>query len=107
MRISYAPEAREDLRELKEFIAMEYQNPKSATEITQKIMRTCSNLKRFPRMGMRLSEKIPVETPLRFLICGKHFVFYRIDGTTIRITRILDGRSDYIRILFGDLNENE
>ena len=33
MRISYAPEAREDLRELKEFIAMEYQNPKSATDI--------------------------------------------------------------------------
>lgn len=107
MRLVYSPEARRDLLDLKRFISMEYQNPKAAGEIAQRIMRSCALLKQFPRMGMRLSEKIPAETSLRFLICGQRLIFYRVEETVIRILRILDGRSDYIRTLFEELSEEE
>ena len=50
---------------------------------------------------MRLSEKIERETPLRFLISGSHLAFYRVDGAEIYVTRILDGRSNYLHVLFG------
>ena len=81
MRLRYSPEAREDLRRASQYIAFEFQNPKAAKELVQRIMRDCVALKRFPQMGMRLSEKIERETPLRFLISGKLIAFYRIDGS--------------------------
>ena len=72
MRLRYSPEAREDLRRASQYIAFEFQNPKAARDLVQRIMRDCAALKRFPQMGMRLSEKIERETPIRFLISGKH-----------------------------------
>ena len=101
MRLRYSPEAREDLRRASQYIAFEFQNPKAAKDLVQRIMRDCAALKRFPQMGMRLSEKIERETPLRFLICGKHISFYRIEGSEIYVTRILDGRSNYLQVLLG------
>ena len=101
MRLRYSPEAREDLRRASQYIAFEFQTPKAAKDLVQRIMRDCTALKRFPQMGMRLSEKIGRETPLRFLICGKHIAFYRIEGLEIYVTRILDGRSNYLQVLLG------
>lgn len=102
MRLQYSPEAREDLRRAAQYIAFEFRNPTAAKELVQRIMQSCSALKRFPQMGMRLSEKIQWETPLRFLICGNHIVFYRVDGSEIYVTRIIDGRTNYLQVLFGD-----
>ena len=101
MRLRYSPEAREDLQRASQYIAFELQNPKAAKDLVQRIMRDCSALKRFPEMGMRLSEKIERETPLRCLISGNHLAFYRIDGAEIYVTRILDGRTNYLHVLFG------
>ena len=101
MKLRYSPQARSDLRRVEQYIAFELQNPKSAKELVQKIMRECSSLKRFPQMGKRLSEKVEQETPLRFLICGKHIALYRIESSEIYVTRILDGRTNYLHVLFG------
>ena len=102
MKLRYTPEAREDLLDIHRFIASQYGNPDAARKLTKKIMKSCSGLKEFPRMGMRLSEKIQRETPLRYLICGNHFVFYRIDDTEISVIRILDGRTNYLQVLFAE-----
>ena len=107
MRILYSPEAREDLNEIKRFISTEYHNPQAAKRIVQQIMQSCSNLRQFPQLGMRLSEKLQRETPLRFLISGNHIAFYRIEGSDIRVTRILDGRTSYLRVLFGEAEEGD
>ena len=56
-------------------------------------------------LGMRLSAKTGRETDLRYIICEKYLVFYRVDETTISVIRILDGRMDYLRILFGNVGE--
>lgn len=101
MRLRYSPEAREDLRRASQYIAFEFQNPKAAKDLVQRIMRDCSALKRFPEIGMRLSEKIERETPLRFLISGNHLAFYRVEDSEIYVTRILDGRTNYLHVLFG------
>ena len=54
-----------------------------------------------PYMGAALAGKYPVETDLRFLIVSKHLVFYRVvDDKHIEVTRVLDGRQNYLSILF-------
>ena len=42
------------------------------------------------------------DTDLRFLVCNNHLAFYRIDGNYISIIRILDGRTNYMKVLFSD-----
>lgn len=52
-------------------------------------------------MGAELSEKYDVDTDLRYLIVSKHLVFYRVvNEEHIEVTRVLDGRQDYMAILF-------
>lgn len=48
-------------------------------------------------MGVELSEKTNRDTDLRYIISGKHLIFYRVEKDYISIVRILDSRTNYIR----------
>lgn len=102
MNIRYTPEALRDLMELKEYIGGTLQNPRAAARITRDILDSCAQLKQFPKMGLDLDTRTGAKTGLRCLRCGKRIAFYRIDGETISVARILDGRQDYMRVLLGD-----
>lgn len=100
MRLRYTPEARTDLAEIRSYIREVLKNPIAANRIAAGILESCSRLKEQPQMGAALSEKTGRETELRYLICGKHLAFYRIEEDTISVIRILDGRTQYMRVLF-------
>ncbi|MBQ7858137.1 MAG: type II toxin-antitoxin system RelE/ParE family toxin [Oscillospiraceae bacterium] len=102
MTIRYTPEAVRDLQELRRYISKTLSNPKAAVRITQGILDSCARLKQHPQLGMSLEAKIGTSTDLRYLICEKHIAFYRIDSDTISVARIIDGRQDYLRILFSN-----
>ena len=51
-------------------------------------------------MGMSLDAKTGVDTDLRYLVCEQHLTMYRVEGDLVLIARILDGRTDYMRVLF-------
>ena len=53
-------------------------------------------------MGTPLRSKYEVDTDLRFLIVSKHLIFYRVVEAAgrIEVTRVIDGRRDYMAILF-------
>lgn len=40
-----------------------------------------------------------------FIVFKSYMAFYRLDGETMCIDRIIYGRRDYMRLLFGDLTE--
>ena len=48
-----------------------------------------------------------VESDYRFLVSGNYLAFYRAYGNTVYVDRILYGRRDYLRILFGDVETTE
>ena len=102
MTIRYTPEAIRDLQELRRYISKTLCNPKAAARISKGILNSCAKLKQHPQLGMSLEAKIGQATDLRYLTCEKHIAFYRIDGDVISIARIIDGKQDYLRILFGN-----
>ena len=52
-------------------------------------------------MGVPLNSKFDVDSDLRFFIISKQLAFYRIeDESVISVVRVLDGRQDYMSILF-------
>jgi len=59
------------------------------------------------RIGAPLDSITEVYSDYRFLVCGKYTVFYRVESNTIYVVRILYGRRDFMRILFGDVPDDE
>ena len=100
MKLKYTPEAIRDLQETKTYISKVLHNPKAAERITRSILNLCGRLKDHPNLGMSLSAKLDCETDLRYLICENHIAIYRVADDWIMVVRVLDGRTDYLRILF-------
>ncbi len=102
MKLQYTPAAIADLQGLKDYISKTLHNPKAAKRIAKRIMDHCSNLKLHPQMGMSLAAKTGVDTDLRYLVCEQYVAMYRAEGDFILIARILDSRTDYVRVQFKD-----
>ncbi|MBQ7896515.1 MAG: type II toxin-antitoxin system RelE/ParE family toxin [Oscillospiraceae bacterium] len=92
-------DAREDLAEIKAYIADELDNPQAASAIVKKISKTISMLRDHALIGAALSSILDVESDYRFLTSGNYMIFYRVAGNDVFIDRILYGRRDFSRIL--------
>lgn len=102
MKIVYTPSAREDLSEIKTYIRDVLKNPIAANNIVSKIVKSVHLLTEQSHLGISLQEKIGRETTYRCIFCGNYGIFYNIESTTIKIIRILDLRTDYMRIIFSE-----
>lgn len=99
--IVFSPEAVTDLTGIKNYIAEVLQNPGSSIKTVSHIVERIEQLSVFPESGPSLSNLFGFETPYRFLNCDAYLVFYRNDGDTVRIVRVLGSSQDYLEILFG------
>lgn len=100
MKLKYTPEAIADLQNTKAYISNVLHNPKAAKRITKQILDMCGSLKEHPNLGMSLNVKTDIDTDLKYLLCENHLAFYRIEDDWVMVVRILDGRTDYMRVIF-------
>lgn len=107
MKLRLNPEAANDMEGIKEYIADELHNPDAARDILMDILNSCKNLLTFPMMGPSLTSITGIVTDFRYLICGSYLICYKADARFISIYRVLYGKQDYMRALFGVLPENE
>ena len=105
--ISFSPEAIADLQKTKAYITDELCSEQAALNTVAKIMDRIHQLADFPEMGAPLSSIVDFATSYRILVCGNYTAFYRFENQTVYIVRVLYGRRDFMRILFGEPNENE
>ena len=102
MRIEYKRTALLDLQQTKDYIASTLKNKPAAQKLVSSVLYDISLLAYNPRMSAALSSRFDVDSDLRFIVVSKQLVFYQIiDDDLISIIRILDGRRDYLSILFG------
>lgn len=106
-RIRYSNQSRRDLDEIWDYIATELQNTPAAVRIVNAIMDSVDQLIDFAEKGAPLSSIANVESDYRFLVHGNYLTFYRVQGDEVYVDRVLYGRRDYLRILFGDVLEEE
>lgn len=85
MRISYTPEAIDDLRKLREFI--EVKNPLAAQRVATSILKRISQLKTFPYLGVEV-QQAPNPEMIRDLIIGNYIARYLIRSKKIDILRV-------------------
>jgi addiction module RelE/StbE family toxin len=107
IKIRYSKLARNDLKDIKKYISNELSNPTAAQRVINNIAKRIRGLTQFPLMGAPLNVGDEAYADLRILVCGNYLAFYRPQGETIFIDRILYGRRDYLAILLGDVTDED
>ena len=97
-KLQVSKAAQKDLQEIKAYLAVDLENPGVAVAAVSKITKKIRLLKDNPLMGPALT----AVTDERFLVCGNYLVFYSVTRENIFIDRVLYGRRDYLRVLFGE-----
>lgn len=104
--LRFSHEALDDLDEIREYIQEDSCNPDIALNAINQILDAIDILRDYPELGATLFSTFGVESDYRSLICGSYIAFYRVDDGKVYIERVLSGRRDYLRVLFGELPEN-
>ena len=99
--VKFSPEAINDLQQIKTYITEELCNEQAAISTIAKIVKHIHALESFPKSGTPLEAMVSFSSDYRFLVCGNYTAFYRIEEGKVLIVRVLYGRRDFMRILFG------
>ena len=105
-KLMYTPRALEDLQLVKNYFARQFGTDKAKAGVKE-ITSTARRLERFLEEGPRLDELIGYPADYRYLVVKPNYVFYRIEGETVRVIRILSERQDFLQILFGISSTSE
>ena len=101
MRIRYKRTAIEDIQATEEYIRGVLHNSGAAKKLTRRVVQAVSLLAENPYMGTPLSSRFDVDSDLRYLLVSDQLIFYRVvEESHVEVTRVLNGRQDYISILF-------
>ena len=75
--------------------------------MVNRVMDDVDHLENHAELGALLSSIADVESDYRSLVTGSYLTFYRVQGSDVYVDRVLYGRRDYLRILFGDTPDEE
>ena len=97
--IIFSERAIKDLDGIVQYITEEYNDPKTAQKVIDKVLTTIKILEAFPKRGALLENIIQRKASQRFLACGKYYAIYDISESTIEILTIIHNSRD-IQALF-------
>lgn len=99
--IVYTAQARQDLRDIYEYIALELLAPENATGQIQRIMKTLRSLEEMPMRHQLYGEEPWHSRGIRFLPVDNYLIFYLPEElqNTVNIVRIMYGGRDVRRQL--------
>lgn len=106
-KLHLSPAVQRDLMSIKKYITEGLENPSAALSTVGKITKSMCVLLDHAQAGAHLSSIADVDESYRFLVSGKYMIFYRVEGNDVHVDRVLYGRRDYLRILFGDTLEDD
>lgn len=99
-KLMYTPKALDDLQGVKAYVSRQFGEDKAKVSVKE-ITSTVRQLETFPDEGPNLEELIGYPTDYHYLVVKPNYVFYRIEGNTVRVIRILNEKQDFLQILFG------
>ncbi len=95
-RVQLTERAEEDLIDIHSAIAK--LNPQSADRILMQIDGRLNALADMPERGFRRPH---IREDLRIVVEGDYLIFYRIDGASVQIVRIVYARRDLLKLEFN------
>ena len=106
-KVRYSQLAKQDLEQVGDYIMDILKNPIAALNTVNRIQDAVDKLKNSPKIGAPLSARYENVNNYRFLVCGSYLVCFIAYKLMKYVDRILHGKRDYLKILFGGLPEEE
>ena len=94
MKVVYTHAARQDLRDIYEYIAFTLLVPDTARSLTDRIMADIRSLERFPERNPLYRYEPWYSQGVRFMPGKYYLVFYTVKNETFSIARIMYGGRD-------------
>lgn len=101
IEVVYSPEAMQDLDNIWEWIAIEHEEPGAAERTVSAILNRVDNVSAFPYSTPALNSTCLIRSDWRFVEVKGYLVLFRVANERLYVDRILSGKSDYLRKLFG------
>ena len=101
MKTNITPKAKRDIAKIGTYIKIQLCNPDAAIRIVARIRNKIDRILEFPEKGVPIGHLVEIDTNYRFVVCGNYKIFYRREGRTIFVDRVLHNKQDYMKILFG------
>lgn len=95
MKVAFTRQARQDLAEIARYLAD--QNPGRARSYIEELRSACLEITNTPH-GFELLEQSEL-SGIRRRVFAPYLIFYRVEGSQVRLLRIIHGARDYLRIL--------
>lgn len=98
-RIEFLPSAWQDLNKIAD-LHLQLVGAESAEQITDEILDAIDGLSRFPYMGALHPDPVLARMEYRKLVCRKYVAVYRVMESTVYLYRIVNGITDYPKLLY-------
>lgn len=97
-QVEFLPAAWQDIDKISDF-HLKMVNPASVEKTTDNIPGTLSKLSSFPYMGAQHPDPELARLEYRKVICGDYICVYKIIEDYVYVYRIVNGRTNYPRLL--------
>jgi len=106
-KLRFTPEAIRDMEAVEEDVLAVSGRQDTANRYVDDFLDKIKAKKRFPQSGIPVIYNDELFTGFYFVHFKKYNAFYRIQGEFIEVIRILQAKSDYMAILFGEVSIDE
>ena len=106
-KVSLTSPAEKDLIQISDYIAIELGEPQTARKLIARIKKAVLSLYKMPYRHAEINIELIGAAGIRYLIEGNYIIFYHIrkDDMSVRILRVLYGKRDWQKLLWGIVPE--
>jgi len=99
MEIKFTKDFKNDFSRLHQYF-LQYNSEAVASKRIERIKNEIVRLETAPQIGSLLKSVMDTKRDIRFLVCGRYLVFYKITKENIVVLNVCDGRQNWQNIIF-------
>lgn len=105
MDLVWSIDAVKDLDAAVEYISNDLGSPMAAERCFESVLEKAQLFAGFPGASAILRTQSGIDTGYRYMTCGNWMLFFALDEPRVLAVRVLCGKSDYMKRLFGEVDD--
>lgn len=105
--VNFSKQARADMRGILSYIAGHLREPSTADRMLNRLEEAAVSLETMPLRFSLVPDSYLASVGFRMTSAGNYLIFYVVDqeAKTVNISRVLNGRQNWIELLSADLSQ--
>ena len=104
MELAWSSAAVDDLEAAVDYVEPELASPMAARRLVDSVIGKAQLFADVPGAGTVLRTLTGIDTGYRYMVCGNWMVFLSCGSGRALVVRVLYAKSDYMRTLFGEVD---